>query len=120
VDILSTRTRRAPDHGPRPRGDPGRATGSASSPPAPAITASVDGDRLTIAYDTHVDDAVGPVVAVGDHSDHFAPVVHQIPISTRTGSIVVPGAAGEQPQEVQVSVAAHDGAASPATHSPIA
>ena len=85
-------------------------------PPAPAIAATAVGDQLTIAYDTHVDNAVGLVVAIGDRGDPDPPIVHQIPISTRTGTVVIPMSAGDHPHEVNVSVATEDRTASPVTH----
>jgi hypothetical protein len=86
-----------------------------ATPPAPTITAAADGRDLHITYDTHVENATGLVVTVGDPHEPSPPTVHRIPIDTASGTISIPGAASDQPQTIHVSVATHDSAASPAT-----
>jgi hypothetical protein len=83
--------------------------------PAPTITAAADGRDLHITYDTHVENAAGLVVTVGDPHEPSPPAIHRIPIDTASGTISIPGAATDRPQTIHVSVATHDSAASPAT-----
>jgi hypothetical protein len=86
--------------------------------PAPTVTSAAVGNDLHIAYDTHVDNPAGLVVAIGDPDDPHPPDIHRLPIDTRTGTAVIAGAASGRPQAMHVSVATQDGAGSPATPSP--
>jgi hypothetical protein len=86
-----------------------------ATPPAPIITAAADGRDLHITFDTHVENAAGLVVTVGDPHEPSPPTVHRIPIDTASGMISIPGATSDRPQTIHVSVATNDSAASPAT-----
>jgi hypothetical protein len=87
---------------------------SAAPPPAPAVTAAAVADGLHIAYDTHVANPSGLVVAIGDARDRRPPEIHRIPINTTTGTAVIPGAGGDG-QTIHVSTATQDLSGSPAT-----
>jgi len=85
--------------------------------PAPTVTSSAVGNDLHLAYDTHVDNPAGLVVAIGDPDDPHPPDIHRLPIDTRAGTAVIPGAASGQPQPIHVSIATQDAVGSPATQS---
>jgi hypothetical protein len=85
--------------------------------PAPTITTATVGNDLHITYDTHVDNPAGLVVAIGDPQVPHPPDIHRLPIDTRAGTVVIPGAAAGHPQAIHVSVATQDDAGSPATQS---
>ncbi len=89
---------------------------TAAPPPAPAVTATTDGNDLHLTFDTHVPNPAGLVVTVGDPHQPTPPATYRVPVDTRSGTVVIPGAAADQ-QTVHVSVGAHDGGASPATQS---
>jgi hypothetical protein len=89
----------------------------ASPAPPPAIATTVVGDDLHVAYDAHVDNPTGLVVAIGETGDPEPPVIHRIPIDSRTGTAVIPGAGASQAGAVHVSIATDDATGSPATHS---
>ncbi len=87
---------------------------TAAPPPAPAVTTTAAGNDLHITFDTHITNPAGLVVTVGDPHQPAPPAIHRVAIQAGSGTVVIPGAAGDQ-QTVHVSVGADDGGASPAT-----
>jgi hypothetical protein len=83
--------------------------------PPPTIAAASDGNDLRITFDTHIKNPAGLVVTIGDPEQPTPPDIHRIPIDAPAGTVSIPGAGTSEPQSIHVSVAADDGAASPAT-----
>jgi hypothetical protein len=86
--------------------------------PAPTVNSAVVGDDLRIAYHTHVDNPAGLVVTIGDSRDRDPPEIHRLPIDTRAGTVVIPGAASARPEAIHVSIATQGAVGSPATQAP--